>query len=341
MLHPFNEPIAWYAWFELLRKIARNCTDSQMRLSKRLLKMMTKAMFQYFYVVWLISSLDFIAQCQCSQSANNQQQTSVKRNDTDDVQKQSRRYSDEAEIITSYTNLIGDDEPVEVDDDDSREKDFLYFNDPATISTPKYEPHLPPIPHLSPIDLPNNHKPIHQLERNPAYYPQMDPHLEPIPYDPEESFLDHAPVPPDSIPLHQPIDPTDHYNRPIDPTDHFNGPIDPTDHFNGPPPTDHSISNQLVKVIREPFWAPDFYKLEHRYMDTLRSIKDSFYTFYYKLQDMLYYVVNLFKMPGKFKPLRTSTQLCFFWIILHKNLLQAKKSFTKWITTNALSFHFL
>lgn len=241
--------------------------------------MLTKAMFQYFYVVWLISSLDFIAQCQCSQSANNQP-TSVKRSDTNDVQKQSRRYSDEAEIITSYTNLIGDDEPVMVDDNDSEEKDYLYFNDPAAISTPKYEPHLPPLPlpPIAPIDLPDlpiNHQPIHELERNPAYYPQMDPHLEPIPFDPEESFMEHAPVPPDHQ-FHQQISSV------------------------GQPSPDHSISSQLVKVIREPFWAPDFYKLENRYMDTLRSIKDSFYTFYYKMQDLVYYVVNLFKMPGEY-----------------------------------------
>lgn len=98
--------------------------------------MMTKSIIQYFFIVWLIISLDLIAQCQCSPSANIQQ-TSVNRS-KNDVQAESRKLTDDVEVITQYSNVLDEDSPVMIGD--NMMKDFQYFNDPNAIATPKYEP---------------------------------------------------------------------------------------------------------------------------------------------------------------------------------------------------------
>lgn len=233
--------------------------------------MMTKSIIQYFFIVWLIISLDLIAQCQCSPSANIQQ-TSVNRS-KNDVQAESRKLTDDVEVITQYSNVLDEDSPVMIGD--NMMKDFQYFNDPNAIATPKYEPskYEPP---LSP-EMPNNHRPlhemitkeIHEMERNPGYYSQMDP----VPYVPSESFM-----PPGGPPLSA---------------------LEPIPFQEPQTTSDQSISTQLVKVIREPFWAPDLYKLEDKYMSTLRSLKSSMMNFYYRMHEMIIYFLNLFRMPGK------------------------------------------
>lgn len=202
-------------------------------MSKRLAKMTAKLLIQYVYVVCLISSLDLIAQCQCSQSANNQ--TSEKPNS--DVREQARKLSDDFEPVTSYTNLLND--PIVAE---GVTREFQYYNEPIEITTPKYDP--PPS-----IELPSNHKPVHQMDIKPSFYPQ----IEPAPYVRSDTFIQPPPI--------QPIKP---------------------------------IQNTLLKVTREPFWAPDVYKLENQYMSTFRSIKSSVMGLYYKMQNFFSYVINLF-----------------------------------------------
>lgn len=138
-------------------------------------KRRTKMMIQYVYVVCLISSLDLIAQCQCFQSANNQ--TSEKPNY--DVEKQARKLPDDVEPITTYTNLLGDPNQII---GDGMTNAFQYYNDQIEITTPKYD--SPPS-----IELLSNHQPIHQLDVNQSYFPQ----IEPVPYIPSETFINPPP----------------------------------------------------------------------------------------------------------------------------------------------------
>lgn len=205
--------------------------------------MMTKMIIQYIYVVCLISSLDLIEKCQCAQSANSQ--TSENPNDT--VQEQSRKLSENIESITSYTNLISDsDHPVIIDDHITKE--FQYYNEPIEITTPKFQP--------SPsIDVPSNHRPVHQV--NLPFYPQVD-----------------------SVPYVSNI---------------ANVPNIPNDAYVANPPVS-STENHLVKIIREPFWAPEVYKLENQYISTFRSIKTSVMGLYYKMQNFVSYVMSLFSL---------------------------------------------
>lgn len=149
---------------------------SQMLLSKRSTKMLAKIQIPYIYLVCLISSLNLIAQCQCSQSANSQ--TSEKPNIV--VHEQSRKLSDDVETITTYTNLISESNAGIIDDHITKE--FQYYNEPIEITTPRYDP--PP-----PISVPNNHQPAHQIDINQSYFPQ----LEPVPYIPTVSNLPNIP----------------------------------------------------------------------------------------------------------------------------------------------------
>lgn len=212
-----------------------------MFLWKRPTKMMTKMKIRYIYVVCLISSLDLIEKCQCAQSANSQ--TSEKPNDT--VREQSRKLSEDIESITSYTNLISDsDHPVIIGDHITKE--FQYYNEPIEITTAKFQP--------SPsIDVPSNHRPVHQV--NLPFYPQVDS----VPYVPN--------IPNDAYVANPPVS---------------------------------STENHLVKIIREPFWAPEVYKLENQYISTFRSIKTSVMGLYYKMQNFVSYVMSLFSLGKLF-----------------------------------------
>lgn len=227
-----------------------NCCGKQYtittsEMSKRLAKMTAKMLIQYVYVVCLISSLDLIAQCQCSQSANNQ--TSEKPNNN--VQEQARKLSDDIEPVTSYTNLLAD--PIIAD---GITREFQYYNEPMEITTPNYDP--PPS-----IELPSNHQPVHQMDINQSFFPQ----IEAAPYVPSDAFS--APLP---------------------------------------------IQNTLVKVTREPFWAPEVYKLENQYISTFRSIKTSVMGLYYRMQNFVSYVFSLFNTYGK----------QFFRIMASRNYVQ-------------------
>lgn len=245
--------------------------------------MMTKAMIQYISIVWLIISLDLIAQCQCSQSANTLQ-TSVNRTNNSDMEAQLRKLPDDVESITTFSNVLSDDSQAMVADE--MLKNFQYFNDPDAISSANdaqsnldeasdYEQPLPP------RQLPINHRPIPGMDLNQGFFPQMDS----VPYVPSENFIPPGGPPITAIQPNEPI--------PLD------EPPSSIDDNSLDQPTDLSLANKIVKVIREPFWAPDFYKLEHKYMSTLRGLTSSVVTFYYKMQDLVVYFLNLFKMPGE------------------------------------------
>lgn len=156
-----------------------NYTDEQLKMtapSMRLTRIMTKFLIQYIYVVCLISSLDVITQCQCSQSANTQI------SDSANGDAQQRKVPDGIESITTFTNLIGEPSPV-INYGDQFTKEFQYYEDPSVHTTLKYEPPS--------IEIPNNHKPVHELDLNESYFP-----LEPLPYIPGHNFIPPPPPPP-------------------------------------------------------------------------------------------------------------------------------------------------
>lgn len=194
--------------------------------------MVTKIL--YFYVVCSITIFELFTQCQCSSSAN------ILINEKITAHEQSRKLPDDVETYTTFTNLISEPNGL-VNDDQIQNNDFQYYNEPIEITTPKYET-------IQTITY-SNHQPIHQLDINHTFYPQ----LEQTAYVPSENYAD---VPP---PL--------------------------------PPPSHH-----LLKVTREPFWAPDVIKLENQYLATFRSIKSSMMSFYYRMQNFVNYFMSFFSL---------------------------------------------
>lgn len=146
----------------------------------------------------------------------------------------------------------------------------------------------------SSIDVPNNHQPAYQDDVNQSYFPQ----LETVPYI--------ANVP--SIPSIQ------------------------SDPYIAPPPIGPIGQNHLVKVTREPFWAPEVYQLENQYIDTFRSIKSSVMGMYYRMQNFVSYIMSLFTL-GKFQATKTFfffdiidcfsfSKLLYFFIKFHFKIVE-------------------
>lgn len=217
----------------------RKITASQIMLSKRLTESMTKIMFPYFYMLFLISSLDVIKQCQCSQSAN-----IATTSEQPHSQEQSRKLHDNVEAITTFGNLISD--PIIL----GNQKEFQYFDDSldSVLATPQYD---------SAIDLPSNHQPIHQLDLNQQYAPEV----ETVSFISSDSYIPNIP--------------RDPYVAAA------------------PSPT-------LLKVTREPIWAPEVLNLEKQYIATFRSIKTSVMSIYTKMQDFFSYVMSFFSLGTVF-----------------------------------------
>lgn len=230
----------------------RKITASQIMLSKRLTGFMTEIMFPYIYIWLLISSLDLIKQCQCSQSATNIPTTTSERPNSD-AQVQSRKLQDNVEAITTFGNLISDPIPMII----GSQKEYQYYDDSldSLIQTEKYD--SPPS-----IDLPTNHQPIHKLDVNQQYFPDVE----------TVSFVPSDPYHP-NLPNLQ------------------NLPNVPNDPFVVAPPTP-----TFVRVTREPIWAKDVLNLENQYISTFRSIKTSVMSFYSKMQDFLNYFMSFFSL---------------------------------------------
>lgn len=55
-------------------------------------------------------------------------------------------------------------------------------------------------------------------------------------------------------------------------------------------------SHHIVKVTREPIWAPEVVKLENQYITTFRSIRSSVMSFYYRMQNFVSYVMSFFSV---------------------------------------------
>lgn len=196
-------------------------------------KMMTKT--PYVHVVCIIVFFELFTQCQCSTSAKSQ--TDDKTRISSNIQ--SRKLPDDFESVTTATNLISD----LVIDENIVNEGFQYFNDPPKISTPKYETILEVTY--------DNHQPIHQLDLNHSYLPQLEPM-------PQISNDDYA-VQPQII-----------------------------------------SSHHIVKVTREPVWAPEVVKLENQYISTFRSIRSSVMSFYYRMQNFVSYVMSFFSVGKSF-----------------------------------------
>lgn len=191
----------------------------------------------YVYVVYIIALFELFTQCQCSTSANSQ--TDDKTIISSNIQ--SRMLPDDFESVTTATNLISEPNDL-VNDDQIENEGFQFFNDALKISTPKYET-------ISEVTY-DNHQPIHSLDLNHPYLPQLEP-------TPQISNDDYA-VQPQIIPSHH-----------------------------------------IVKVTREPIWAPEVVKLENQYISTFRSIRSSVMSFYYRMQNFVSYVMSFFSV-GKF-----------------------------------------
>lgn len=246
----------------------RKITASQIMLSKRLYTdFMTKIMLPSIYVLCLISSLDLIKQCQCSQSANID--ATSEQPSSSEVHAQSRKLPDNVEVITSFGNLISDESlPSFIDD----HKEFQYFDDsvdPVLITTPHYD--------TSPaFDIPSNHHAIHSLDITPPYLANV----ETVSYIPSEPYISGDP-----------------YAAKIPHTVHIQSvpkipkiPKIPQKHFTPPrPPT-------FLKVTREPIWAPDVLNLEHQYIATFRSIRSSVMNFYNRMHNFFNYFMGFFSL---------------------------------------------
>lgn len=238
-------------------------------------KMMSKN--PYFYVIYLIATLELFTQCQCSTSANANANVNNNQMNKDRTKvvivgaSESRKLSDSVEPITTFTNLISDQENSDLvinHDQIITNNEFQYYNEPIELSTPKYDT-------ISSHTY-SNHRPIHQFDTiNDSYFPELEQtaHLD---YVPNSDYV--APIPP----LQQ---------------QHLSStPIQTIPNYN-PNPTLNN--HQLVKVTREPFWATDVIKLEDQYISTFRSIKTSVMSVFYRMQDFISYLMGFFSL-GKF-----------------------------------------
>lgn len=141
----------------------RKITASQIMLSKRLTEFTTKIMIPYIYILFILSSLDLIKECQCSQSANIA--TTSEAPNSNVQQEQSRKLHD-VESITTFGNLISESIPMMI----NSQKEFQYYDDAldSVMPTPRYDA----VP--ASIDLPSNHRPIHQLDLDHQYSPEVE-----------------------------------------------------------------------------------------------------------------------------------------------------------------------
>lgn len=219
----------------------RKITASQIMLSKRLTEFTTKIMIPFIYILFILSSLDLIKECQCSQSANIA--TTSEAPNSNVQQEQSRKLHD-VESITTFDNLISESIPMMF----NSQKEFQYYDDSldSVMPTPRYDA-VPPS-----IDLPNNHRPIHQLDLDHPYSPEV----ETVSFVSSDSYVPNIP------------------------NEYVVAPYNPT----------------LVKVTREPIWAPDVLKLENQYIATFRSIKTSVMSIYTKMQDFFSYFMSFFSL---------------------------------------------
>lgn len=81
------------------------------------------------------------------------------------------------------------------------------------------------------------------------------------------------------------------------------------------------IPNQhIVKVTREPIWAPELVKLENQYISTFRSIRSSVMSFYYRMQNFVSYVMSFFAVGKSFVVVQFIKM--HFWMVCihHKSL---------------------
>lgn len=283
-------------------------------------KMMAKAIIFCAYIVLLISSLDLIAPCQCSPSATNQQSTSERsiNNSSSKAQEQSRKLTDEVEIITSNANLIGAENPnVESSIRDDIAKEFQYFNDPSEITTPKHDSLLqkyelafrkyelpktpkmeqplkkyePPLPPPS-IKLPNNHRSdISDFTQHP-YYQQF----EPIPFIQGDSIMGRLPSSDSSAHSIQAVQVVPQMYSMV--PGQSAPPVSSISSVSSFSST-HPESGELVKFARQPIWAPEAQKVEEAAIGTIHSIRTSMMNIYLKVYDIVNYVWSFFAFYGK------------------------------------------
>lgn len=56
----------------------------------------------------------------------------------------------------------------------------------------------------------------------------------------------------------------------------------------------------IVKVTKEPIWAPEMINLEKQYISTFRSIRSTVMSFYYRMQNFVSYVMSFFATGKSF-----------------------------------------
>lgn len=261
--------------------------------------MVASTMIQYVFIVLLINSSLSVSDHQISARIVND-------GDVGDVelQEQPRKLTDEEEIVT-YSNSINDDSSapskvVKLKNDIQTlggvAKDYQYFNDASSVSTPKYESkhaspkyeslqfaapvnydslnyeqpkYAPPLPPLPPsIKIPSNFK-IDESDLAHSYYTQFDPSMS---YVSSDTFIGNQPV--HTIPASA---------------------------LDEPYPISHIAPNHLIKVIHQPSWAPEIQRLENHYLDTYHTIKTSVLSFYYKMEYIANYLMGIFNFAGELK----------------------------------------
>lgn len=278
--------------------------------------MVTTTMNQYIFIVLLISNLN-------SQSANTQQISAKTNYGGVELQQQSRKLSDEVEIIT-HSNLINEDSPdskvakpkIDIHTLDGEAKQYQYFNDATAVSTPKYESSDY---ELTKYDSPKYESLQYEATKyeHPKNYPTSN-------YDLPKYGPPLPPLPPSiEIPSNYKIDESDlthsYYAQQFEPmsyvpSDTFMGnmpmhtipssaahemlPLSPTASISQIPPI-HSGPSHIVRVTHRPVWAPEMQKLESQYLETYRNIKSSVLSFYYKMQYIVNYFMSLFTFAGE------------------------------------------
>lgn len=314
--------------------------------------MVTTTMNQYVFLVLLMTNLNSpsaSSQQIIVNNTNNRSSNGGGEGGGGELQQQSRKLTDEVEMIT-HSNLISEDSSVskvakpKIDLHAALNvdaKDYQYFNAATAVSTPKYESSSYDHPNYESAHYESLQREVNTYEAQTNYQdlsgnyelPKYGPPMPPLPpsveipsnYKIDESDLTHSYYTQQFEPL--PYAPGDSFlgNRhahavPVAAAHEAVLPMSqPVTTISQIIPNHSGHPGHIMKVIHPPVWSPEVEKLENQYLETYRTIKSSVLSFYYKMQYIVNYFMSLFTFAGELSSLVEKTVFFFycFYILLH------------------------
>lgn len=136
--------------------------------------------FQFQFSIYLFGILELVLHSECLPSATNNSAIIIN-------VVESRKLTDDTESITSHTNSIS--ESNSYVHNEANPSGYQYYKNSAA-SIQKHEPSIPPVPSST---YPSNHKPVHELDIDQSYFPQVEemPFISNVPVLPVEHYIQY------------------------------------------------------------------------------------------------------------------------------------------------------